>query len=791
MHRLLFLFLVAQLVFVSCNKNKLPIENTEVLFNNDWEFVIDTLGLLTPDDIVEKKNILSWEKVQLPHTPRIEPKVVNNQWMGTCWYRKNIKYKPDWDGKKLFVRFEGAMNRAEVWVNGVKKIIHHGGYLPFVIDISDNLVPGQENDIYVRLNNEDSPVTGPKPLAERDFNMYGGLYRDVLLLVKDPVHISDEQFADIAAGGGVFVTYPHVSETLSTVAVRTHIQNLSEEKSVVGLHQKITREGIEIAWISAEIELEKGSDTTVYQEIKIDKPELWSPQNPALYGLSTTLMRHKSILETQNRRIGLRKFEFVDNKLFLNGNETFLRGVNRHQEYPYIGYALSNNANFRDAYKIKNAGFDYVRFSHYPHSKTFLDACDELGLVVIDAILGWQYYREYSPFRTYVLQASRDMIRRDRNHPSILAWEVSLNESWMPEDFIDSLTAIAKEEYPFEKCYTAGWQKYGYDIYLQARQHRLGHEADYGGKPYIVSEYGDWEYYAQNAGLNQDDWGDLLEVERTSRQELDDGEKRLLQQAKNIQEAHNDNSNTPAVADGYWVMFDYNRGYSNDLETSGIMSIFRLPKFSYYFYQSQRDAYEPFLDGTNSPMVYIASYFDNTSSDEIRVFSNCEEVELVLNDESLGIQKPDTGRISKNLNHPPFTFEIDMPKQGKLKANGLIDGEVVASYEVQTPRKLEKIILEADLSGRDWESGCKDGIFIYAKVVDKNNQTLAGYNGELAFTVDGDAIIVGNSNPKAEAGIATVLVIAGNNPGEIKISANSEQMISGSLTLSTKPTINN
>ena len=110
------------------------------------------------------------------------------------------------------------------------------------------------------------------------------------------------------------------------------------------------------------------------------------------------------------------------------------------------------------------------------------------------------------------------MIRRDRNHPSVLAWEVSLNEAWMPEPFIDRLVEAAREEYPGEACYTAGWQRYGYDIYLQARQHRLGHSDNYPDKPYIVSEYGDWEYYAMNAGLNQDAWGDLMEEERSSRQ---------------------------------------------------------------------------------------------------------------------------------------------------------------------------------------------------------------------------------------------------------------------------------
>ena len=140
----------------------------------------------------------------------------------------------------------------------------------------------------------------------------------------------------------------------------------------------------------------------------------------------------------------------------------------------------------------------------------------------------------------------------------------------MPQDFVAELNNTVKQEFP--GAFSAGWMK-GYDIYLQARQHRLQHyEAP--SQPYVVSEYGDWEYYAQNAGLNQDSWSGLKNQDRTSRQLLNSGEKRLLQQALNIQEAHNDNLNVPAFADGYWVMFDYNRGYADNIEASGIMSLY-------------------------------------------------------------------------------------------------------------------------------------------------------------------------------------------------------------------------
>jgi len=750
----------------------------KTLFNQDWEFMIDPARFPDPEQLESAMNHEDWEQVSLPHTPRIEPLIVNDQWQGICWYRKTFPSDPDWNGRKLFLRFEGAMNVAEVWLNGNKKITHLGGYLPFVIDITEDVFKEGINRLYVRLDNEDNPFTGPKPLNILDFNMYGGLYRDVFLISKHLIHITDEQFAEKPAGGGIFVTYPDISDKQAVISVQTHIMNSGNQSAGIKVMQTLKLDGKTVVSGSEIFSIDPESDLEVSQELVVSDPCLWSPEMPHLYTLETKLMQRGRVLDSEITRIGIRKFEFHGNKLFINGEETFLRGVNRHQEYPYIGYALSNNAQYRDAVKIKEAGFDYVRLSHYPHSKAFMNACDELGIVTVDAIPGWQYFSGDKKFQDHVLQTARDMIRRDRNHSSVLAWEVSLNESWMPEPFIDSLVRIANEEYPGENCYTAGWQKYGYDIYLQARQHRIGHPENCPDKPYIVSEYGDWEYYAMNAGLNQDNWDDLLEEERSSRQLLGSGERRLLQQALNIQEAHNDNFNTPAVADGYWVMYDYNRGYADDLESSGVMSIFRLPKFSYYFFRSQRNHDERVMGELSGPIVFIASYRDEKSPMDLRIFSNCDEVELFFNDRSLGTQCPDRNQISNHLNHPPFTFLNVSTGPGKYVAVGKTDGKEVARHEMITAGEPVGIILEADLSNRDLESGCKDVIFVHATVVDQDEQPVHGYDLPVQFEISGDGRVIGNSSITPEAGIASILLMAGDHPGEITIRANSVNMIS-------------
>lgn len=752
-------------------------------FNDDWLF-LRTEDEASMDQYIHPEfDDSAWEIVSIPHTPRIEPMLVNDQWQGICWYRKKFRIAPEMKHRQLFLHFEGAMNVADVWINGVHKTRHQGGYLPFVIEFSDEADRQGINQLVVRLDNRDNPATGPKPLKLLDFNTYGGIYRNVWLYSKAPLHISDPVYADREASGGVFVTFPRVSKSSARVRVQAHVLNENSRSEAFNITCSLFND--EQLLQSSTLEnllLSPGMDSAFHIEMEVKDPRLWSPQHPNLYRLVTTVEQGDKIIDRETARIGIKWMEFKGQDFYLNGEKLFLRGVNRHQEYPFVGYALSDNAQYRDAKKIKDAGFDYVRLSHYPHSTAFMDACDELGIICIDAILGWQYYSDSLQFREQVFNTARDMIRRDRNHASVLAWEVSLNESWMPEYFIDSLHRIAHREYPGEQCFTAGWQDYGYDIYLQARQHRLGRHGPPLKKPYVVSEYGDWEYYAMNAGLNQDSWENLIQEERSSRQLRGDGQLRLLQQARNIQEAHNDNFNTPAFADGYWVMFDYNRGYSNDLEASGIMDIFRIPKPSFYFFQSQRSAGDPF----GKPMVHIANTLPGKQG-EIRVFSNCEEVELLLNGKSSGRQLPDQDQYSNNLAHPPFTFIASSFESGRLEARAYINGRLVAETVRHSPEEAAGIRLEADLSGRDLQAGSNDMIFLYASVIDDAGTVVPEPERKILFIVEGDAQLIGPNPAPGEAGVAAILVKAGNMPGLIKINASSGELSTDSIQIEIMP----
>lgn len=755
---------------------KAIVSNT-INLNKGWEFKREKrFGNLVSSsesfsELKKESTTTNWQTVNLPHTPKIEPLLVNEQWQGVAWYQKSLNLQPQWKNNKVFIRFEAAMNHAEVWLNDKKIGEHLGGYLPFTLDISDDISFTDENIIKVKLSNTDNPIIGPKPLEKLDFNTYGGLYRDVNLLVKSPLHITDEIFADKVASGGVFVSYPIVNTEKSVVDVKTHIANQYNDNKSFTLKQRLFFNDKLVSQKQDKVSnFLANSDKQFSQKLEVNNAQLWSPKSPNLYQLVTEIYLGDKLIEQKHTRIGIRKFEFNEShQLLINGEVIFLRGVNRHQEYPHVGYATSAQADYRDAVKIKSAGFDYVRLSHYPHSKAFMDAADELGLVLIDAILGWQYYLEDENFKAQIIKTCHDLIRRDRNHASVLAWECSLNESWMPEEFIADLHDAVKQE--DANGFSAGWQL-GYDLYLQARQHRQKHY-EVPTQPYNVSEYGDWEYYAQNAGLNQDSWADLKEEERTSRQLLGAGEARLLQQAKNLQEAHNDNLTIPAFADGYWVMFDYNRGYADDLEASGIMSIYRLPKYSYFFYQSQRSPQEKSNQYESGPMVYIASEWNKNSATNVRVFSNAEEVELWLNGKLVARQTPTKNKFSTHLPHPPFEFKLNKFLPGQLQAKAFINGKLVSEHKVTTAGKPVALKLSLDVSGKQPVENVKDVVFVYAQFIDKQGNLVPLNGHEVEFVTQGDIEIIHSNKSNTEQGKSAILLRIGESLKGASIQAKS------------------
>jgi beta-galactosidase len=780
------LYLLLTIVYtMQANAQKAPV--TPGNFNKNWEFVkdIDTTNAVKMLSKTAPGNV-AWQKITLPHTANIEPvQKVKEQWQGTCYYRKFFIMPVADKGKHVAIQIDAAMHDADVYLNGTHIFKHVGGYLPLYIDITKTAKYGQQNCVLIKLNNQDNPVIPPgKPIKDLDFNYYGGIYRNSWFIVKNKLHISDAVQANRLAGGGVLIADEEVSAKTAKLVIKTDVDNdLDQAKKAVVKVTLMDANGKVVATAEpAEQLIKAGGHGSFGQSIRVIDPKLWSPDHPNLYSLKVQILQNGQEADVQTIKTGIRSIKFTANGLYLNGEKLNIYGTNRHQEYPYIGYALSDNAQYRDAYKIKSAGFNFVRCSHYPPSPAYLDACDELGIMVMDAIPGWQFFGN-AEFQKNSFQDIRDMIHRDRNHASIVLWEASLNETGMSRAFMDTANKIVHTELPFNNTFSSGWKDYAYDVFIPARQHLKA--PDYWkkynkDKPLLIGEYGDWEYYAQNAGFNQADYQNLKTEEKTSRQTRGDGQKRMLQQALNFHEAHNDNYYGRIVGDLNWLMFDYKRGYAADLETSGIMDIFRLPKFSYYFYQSQKDV------AKSRPILFIANYWNDPAQKTVRIYSNCDAVELFLNGKSLGMQKPDTGQYNKNLAHPPFTFHPEAYAAGTLSAVGYINGKKTIMEKVSTPGKSAKIQLSANLSGKKLVSGKNDVAFVYARITDANGTVMPVAENKISFSVKGPGTIIGPTLIKAEAGIATILLKAGDKAGHITVIAKAEGLPVVSYSLEIK-----
>lgn len=723
-----------------------------------------------------------WEKVTLPHTAYVEDYTVLHQWQGVCYYRRTFQAPVAWKEKEVWIEFKGAMHLADVWINGQHVMQHAGGYLPFVVELNSYLDYGRSNEILVRLDNRDNGLIPPgKPLNSLDFCYYSGLYRGVDLIVKNKQHITHPVLANRVAGGGIFVRYPLVTENKAEIQVGCELEN-KDTLAAVGLTLQHSlyeidglfgegRRGKCVAVKSTDVLLGKEAVQEVNTLLTVEHPALWFPDAPYLYELSTELMSHGRVIDRQNIRIGIRKIEMSrDNGFLINGKSMRLVGTNRHMEYPYVGNALPDNAQFRDIYQIRTSGYNIVRLGHYPQDPSVLKACDELGLLVIEPIPGWQYFNRDSVFLAHTFRDVRELIRRDRNHPSIVMWETTLNESWPPAEWKDEVIRIAHEEYPGDQCYTSG-DAYGYegfDVSYNDWQEGF-HRPNKTSNPGFIREYYDYEFGGHYS---------------TSRITRGAGEKALLQNAWNAQWSHNRyrKQYPQTMGDAVWSMYDYNRGCCDNVCYSGVADLFRLPKYSFYFFRSQVRPGEKQPGGEKQPELFIASRWEDRSDriDTIQVYGNVDEVELYVNDRLVARQKPDQGKDSEyisrtdggNCRHlvcPPFTFNVRW-EAGTLKAIGYIQGQKVTEYVVHTPGKPVKL----DISY--FESGCpaekQDLLIVYVRLLDIAN-TLCPVNGiEVCLEAKGGEI-VGPAKYTTEAGIASFLVRTGD-AASLKLNAFSQ-----------------
>lgn len=428
-------------------------EGIPVSFNEGWLFIRqDSVNAdkILPGIIPNHK----WEEVSLPHSAFTEPLAGSEkQWTGICWYKK--LYRPDKRQRHSHtgLLFDGAMLDAIVYLNGAEVARHTGGSLPFYVNLTDDLWYGKENELLVRLDNRENPAIPPgKPLIELGFLWYSGLYRNVSLFVTDRLHITSSSQLNAPLGGGIIIGAREVSRESATLTVSAHMSN--DDRTPRSFRMKnslLDAAGLEVASSLSELtELDPGQSLRLMTRMIVMQPSLWTPETPFLYTVRTELQSENgATIDVRETRTGIRTVRVIPGKgLLLNGQPVKLIGINRHQEYPYIGFALSDNASYRDAFKIREAGFNTVRSSHYSLSPAFLDACDELGLMVINSVPGWKFMGD-SLFSEAFIYDTRLMCRRDRNHPAVVMWEASLDETLMSVNFVARLRQAVEEELPF------------------------------------------------------------------------------------------------------------------------------------------------------------------------------------------------------------------------------------------------------------------------------------------------------------------------------------------------------
>ena len=764
-------------------------------------------------------NDKDWTVVSLPdgieYLPTEASGCINYQ--GEVWYRKHFTPDAALKGKKLFLHFEAIMGKSKVFVNGKLLTEHFGGYLPVIADVTDVLDWNGGNVIAVWADNSDDPSYPPgKAQDVLDYTYFGGIYRDCWLIAHNNVFITDPNYENEVAGGGLFVAFGKVSDALAEVQLKIHVRNATKNPFSGRVEYMLLQpDGTEVARLIDKIQVKAGRATTVSDRMPVKQPMLWTPSTPTLYNLLVRVLdKEGNVIDGYRRRIGIRSIEFKGKDgFYLNGRPYGkpLIGANRHQDFAIVGNAVANSIHWRDAKKLKDVGMEIIRNAHCPQDPAFMDACDELGLFVIVNTPGWQFWNDAPEFAQRVYSDIRNVVRRDRNHPSVWLWEPILNETWYPADFAKNTRDIVDAEYPYPYCYSGsdsearGHENFPVYFAHPANMQDASKEID-PTKTYFTREWGD----------NVDDWSSHNSPSRVARNW---GEQPMRVQAQHYACPYYPVTSydvlykqSPQHVGGcLWHSFDHQRGYHPDPFYGGLMDVFRQPKYSYYMFMAQRPAVKNDRNAGSGPMVYIAHEMTPFSGKDVTVYSNCDEVRLTFNKGGKTYtykkDKNRPGMPSPVITFPDvYDFMVDKAfsrtqKQDDvyLLAEGLIDGKVVATHKVVPARRPEKILLWMDNEGTDLKADGSDFVTVVAAVADKNGNIKRLNNYNIRFSIEGEGRLLGGpgvlANPvPVKWGTAPVLVQSTLKPGKIRITASvlfegSQMPISGELEFESKPSV--
>ena len=604
--------------------------------NDDWLFTEQFEDSLMAPEYPEN----TLQPIRLPHTCKETPFHYFDEslYQMVSGYRRHLLIPKDWQGKRILLTFEGAAHDSTVFCNGKKVGEHHCGYTAFTVDLTDNVLYGQDNLLCVRLDSRENLNVPPFGYVI-DYMTYGGIYRDVRLEVKEKVSLSDI-FVHTAID---FRSSPVTAQITSEITLTESNENVTIRQYYMPKSTATAQESWRLLCeqtVSADVSCDKEFSLTA----TITAPLLRDTEEANLYILKTQLYQDNTLLDETETTFGIREAVFKKDGFYLNGRKLRIRGLNRHQSFPYVGYAMPKSMQRLDADLLKKElGLNAVRTSHYPQSHYFLERCDELGLLVFTEFPGWQHIGDDS-WKAQAVANAEDMIRQYRNHPSIILWGIRINESPDDDAFYEKTNAVAhkldpsrptggvramKKSHLLEDVYT--YNDFLHDGEMPGCDPKKKVTSDME-KPYLISEY-NGHMYPTKAFDNE---------ERRSEHAI---------RHANVLDAV---AGQPDIAGSFgWCMFDYNThkdfGSGDRICYHGVMDMFRNPKLAANIYACEQE---------QTPVLEITSSMDigehpGCNRGNIYILSNADSVKMYKNDRFIKEYLPGMSPY-KHLKHGPI-----------------------------------------------------------------------------------------------------------------------------------------
>lgn len=607
--------------------------------NDDWLFTEQFEDSLMAPEYPEN----TLQPVRLPHTCKETPFHYFDEslYQMVSGYRRHLLIPKNWQGKRILLTFEGAAHDSTVFCNGKKVGEHHCGYTAFTVDLTDNVLYGQDNLLCVRLDSRENLNVPPFGYVI-DYMTYGGIYRDVRLEVKEKVSLSDI-FVHTAID---FRSSPVTAQITSEITLTESDKNVTIRQYYMPKSTAAAQESWRLLCeqtVSTDVSCDKEFSLTA----TITAPLLWDTEEANLYILKTQLYQDNTLLDETETTFGIREAVFKKDGFYLNGRKLRIRGLNRHQSFPYVGYAMPKSMQRLDADLLKKElGLNAVRTSHYPQSHYFLERCDELGLLVFTEFPGWQHIGDDS-WKAQAVANAEDMIRQYRNHPSIILWGIRINESPDDDAFYEKTNAVAhkldpsrptggvramKKSHLLEDVYT--YNDFLHDGEMPGCDPKKKVTSDME-KPYLISEY-NGHMYPTKAFDNE---------ERRSEHAI---------RHANVLDAV---AGQPDIAGSFgWCMFDYNThkdfGSGDRICYHGVMDMFRNPKLAANIYACEQE---------QTPVLEITSSMDigehpGCNRGNIYILSNADSVKMYKNDRFIKEYLPGMSPY-KHLKHGPILID--------------------------------------------------------------------------------------------------------------------------------------